>query len=596
MMTAATVAIAPFENLSGDPGQDYFARGFVEDVATELSRFGTLEVLHPRAVSALLLPRGAAPDRPIPAEHIVHGSVRHAGGTVRVNVQLVQVANGKQVWADRYEATASDLLAVQDAIAARIARTLAVRIDEARLGVIRRAPLATLEVYDCWLRGLELLRQGTVEADIDARRLFERALEIDPNYARAYAGFSLSHFNEWSCQAWEHWDEKERLAHDYACRAAALDDSDAMIQVVLGRILVYRRRYGEAAHHLARALTLNPNDTDVLVHAGLCQAYLGDPEAALAASTNAMRLNPACPPWYAAPAGLALFMLGRDRECLDMCAASPTRMFVDVAAFAAAAAALTGDATAARHHLQQFLEDFQERIGFGRAPEPGEPLRWLLHVNPFRRAEDGERLARGLALAGLDADPDEGRPEAIARPSTAPANRATFRRQGAQWTVAFSGLSVQLTHQKGFLDLAQLLSRPGTEMHCLELAERPADTGGDTPVLDERARRELKSRLRDLQAEIDAADAANDSGRAERAREELDQIVEHLSGALGLGGRARQLGSAAERARSAVTWRIRNAIRKIASAHPRLGRHLENSIHTGTFCRYEPETPTDWAL
>jgi TolB-like protein len=594
-MSATTVAIAPFENLSGDPAQDYFARGFVEDVATELSRFGTLEVLHPRAVGASLLARDDTNPR-LPAAHIVHGSVRHAGDAVRVTVQLVEAANGRQVWADRYDATARDLLAVQDAIAARIARTLAVQIDQARLGTVRRAPLASLEVYDCWLRGLECLRQGTVEADAEARRFFERALELDPTYARAHAGLSLSHFNEWSCQAWAQWDEKERLAYDYARRALSLDQTDAMVQVVLGRILVYRRRYDEAAHHLERALLLNPNDTDVLVHAGLCQAYLGHPDAALATAQKAMRLNPAYPPWYAAPAGLALFMLGRDRECLDMSASAPTRMFVDIAAFAAASCALTGDVTGARHHLRQFLDDFQERIGFGRAAEPGEPLRWLLHVNPFKRAEDGERLAHGLRLAGLDADPDEGRVEAVAHPLPSDLAPSTFHHKGALWTLAFGGLSVQLTHQKGFLDLVQLLARPGVEMHCLELADRPVDAGGDAPVLDERARRELKSRVRDLQQELDDAVAAHDEARVARAREELDQLVEHLTGALGIGGRARQLGNAAERARSAVTWRIRNAIKKIAFAHPRLGRHLENSVHTGTFCVYEPEQPTEWSL
>jgi hypothetical protein len=273
-----------------------------------------------------------------------------------------------------------------------------------------------------------------------------------------------------------------------------------------------------------------------------------------------------------------------------------TNAFVDVAAFGAAASALSGDLPRAKQYLGRFLEDFQERIGFGRAPEPGEPLRWLLHVNPFRRQEDGERLARGLALAGLEADPDEGRPEAVARPVAPEAAPAMFRRDGPLWAMAFGGLSVQLTHQKGFLDLAQLLARPGVELHCLELADRPAETGGDVPVLDERARRELKGRVRELQREIDEADAAHDAGSAERAREELDQIVEHLSGALGIGGRPRQLGSAGERARSAVTWRIRNSIRKIAAAHPRLGRHLENSVRTGTFCAYEPEAPVSWAL
>ncbi|AMY07806.1 invasion protein regulator [Luteitalea pratensis] len=589
---SATVAIAPFDNLSGDPAQDYFARGFVEDVATELSRFGTLEVLHPRAFGAAPLDADSA--RPVPAAHIVHGSVRRTGSSVRVNVQLVEAANGRQLWADRYDATAADLLAVQDAIAARIASTLAVRINEARLGIARRAPLSSLEAYDCWLRGLERLRTGSVEADAEARCFFERALQIDPGYARAYAGISLTHFNEWSCQAWVKWDEKERLAHEYARRALALDETDAVVQVVLGRILVYRRQYDEAAHHVERALLLNPNDTDVLVHAGLCQAYLGDLEAALETGTKAMRLNPAHPTWYAAPAGLALFLLGRDRECLEL--TPPTMMFVDVPAFLAASCAFTGDMESARRYLRRFLDDFQERIGFGRTAEPGEPLRWLLHVNPFRRPEDAERLARGLALAGLEADPDEGRPEAVARPLAPDASPATLRRDGPLWTMGFGGVSVRLTHQKGFLDLAQLLARPSIELHCLELADRPAEPAGDAPMLDDRARRELKARVCDLQREIDDADAACDLGRAEAAREELDRIVEHLSDAVGLGGRSRHLGSAAERARSAVTWRIRSAIRKVAAMHPRLGRHFENAVRTGTFCVYEPESPTAWTL
>ena len=105
-------------------------------------------------------------------------------------------------------------------------------------------------------------------------------------------------------------------------------------------------------------------------------------------------------------------------------------MFVDVPAFLAASCAFTGDMESARRYLRRFLDDFQERIGFGRAAEPGEPLRWLLHVNPFRRPEDAERLARGLALAGLEADPDEGRPEALARPLAPDASPATFRRDG----------------------------------------------------------------------------------------------------------------------------------------------------------------------
>jgi hypothetical protein len=176
------------------------------------------------------------------------------------------------------------------------------------------------------------------------------------------------------------------------------------------------------------------------------------------------------------------------------------------------------------------------------------------------------------------------------------AAQAVFRRDGELWTAAFEGQTVRLVEVKGFADLARLLAQPGVEVHCLELADRPVEASSGDVVLDERARREIRARAVDLQREIDDADAAHDLGRAERAREELDQLVDSLAGATGLRGRARGLGSPAERARSTVTWRIRSAIKKVAAAHPRLGRHLDNAVRTGHFCVYQPEAAIDWQL
>jgi hypothetical protein len=173
---------------------------------------------------------------------------------------------------------------------------------------------------------------------------------------------------------------------------------------------------------------------------------------------------------------------------------------------------------------------------------------------------------------------------------------AVFRREGELWTLVFDGHTARVTDVKGLPDIARLLARPGLDVHCLELADRPLAAAAPDAVLDERARREIQERARDLQREIEEADARHDTSRAERAREELDQIVEVLSGAFGLRGRPRGLGSDAERARSAITWRIRSAIKKIASVHPRLGRHLENAVRTGTFCAYVPEAPIHWVL
>ena len=145
-------------------------------------------------------------------------------------------------------------------------------------------------------------------------------------------------------------------------------------------------------------------------------------------------------------------------------------------------------------------------------------------------------------------------------------------------------------------DLARLLARPDEEIHCLELAGG-ADVGGDAgPALDDRARRDYQRRITELQEEIDEATAHNDIGRAERAEVELDTLVGQLTEAFGLGGRARPTGSATERARSAVTYRVRAAVKRIAEVHPELGRHLGNSIRTGTWCAYRPETDVVWEL
>ena len=586
-IAAASIAVLPFENPSGDPEQAYFARGFVEELITELSRFPTLEVIHSHTSFALT---GDGGSENLRVAWLLRGSVRRLGDTVRVGAQLIEAQGGKQVWAERFDAPADRLFAVEDEIVARVASALSIEIDTERLRGARRKPESSLDVYDCWLRGLELLHRGTVEDDERARGFFERALSVDPHSARAHAGLSLSHFNEWSCQAWELWDDKERLAFEHARRAADLDDKDALVQIVLGRVLLYRRRFDEAERHIGRALELNPSDADVLANAAYMGAYLGDAASAVGLADKAMRLNPRYPEWYVPCAALPLFFLGRYAEAAALLSTAP-RVMVDLPAHLAAAYALLGERERAASAMDMFLSDFVEKITFGRAPEPGEPLRWLLHVNPFRRAEDAAVLTRGLALAGLVADPDDRRPAVATAPS-----KASFRREGDRWILAFDGGVVELCDAKGFHDLSQLLSQPNTSIHCLELAGRSAEPTGDAPMLDERARRELAERVRDLETTIDEAAAHNDRGRADAARAELDQIVCVLSGALGLGGRSRRLGSAAERARSAVTWRIRNAIRKIGTAHPALGRHLDNAVHTGTQCVYEPEKTVDWVL
>lgn len=179
-----------------------------------------------------------------------------------------------------------------------------------------------------------------------------------------------------------------------------------------------------------------------------------------------------------------------------------------------------------------------------------------------------------------------------------PAPIGVLRPVGDHWEVGFGGDLATVRATKGMRDLARLVAAPGREVHCLELIGAGTDDrggGGDTgPVIDASARRAYEQRIRDLQAELDDADAAHDRGRSETVQAEMDALVDHLTAALGLGGRSRRAGGAAERARSTVTQRIRSTIRRIAAVHPRMGRHLQASIRTGTFCSYTPEQPLHW--
>ena len=169
-------------------------------------------------------------------------------------------------------------------------------------------------------------------------------------------------------------------------------------------------------------------------------------------------------------------------------------------------------------------------------------------------------------------------------------------RDGDGWRITFDGRSTRIRDMKGIADLATLVTRPGREVHALELMGGQ-DVGGTAgPALDERARRTYQDRIVELQREIDEARVDHDVRRAERAELELDALVEQLSEAFGLGGRGRSTGSSAERARTAVTYRIRAAIRRLSDLHPELGRHFANAVRTGTWCSYQPETEVHWTV
>jgi tetratricopeptide (TPR) repeat protein len=475
---------------------------------------------------------------------------------------------------------------------------LALRVDESRLRRTRSAPAASLGAYDLWLRGKEHLVRGTLEDDLAAREYFTKALEIDPHYPRAHAGLSLSYYNDWSCQNWHIWKESETEAFEAARRAVELEPRDPVVHVVLGRIHLYRREWEPARSHYDQALSLNPVDPEVISHIALGMGFLGECERAIQLADRAIALHPAHHPWYFGCKGLPLFTQG-DYQSAARLFRQGDHAFLDFPAFEAAAFAYLGEIDEAHRSRDAFLANYRTKIRFGGEFSTDEPLLWLAQVNPFREKSHAEHFLEGLHRAGLGELPPGHRPfkpDVEVRPAGLRADINKFVKEGDLWSVAFAGEGARLVGVKGFEDISRLLARPGQPLHSIELMGSTSSFSSADSTLDAEARESLEHRVRELQEDIAEGERANDPGRTERASRELSEIAAELSRSLGLGGRSRKLGDPAERARSAVTWRIRSAIKKLRAAHPGLGQHLAATMRTGTFCVYEPGERIEWKL
>lgn len=565
------------------------ARGFVQDLIVELARFPQIAVI---AADSLGEARNFAESRESGSESdlcLLCGSFRPWDGGMRINLRLEDAHDGHHLWAGRYDG--SQLLDRHDEIIVRIVNALTAGADRTLLDRARNRPPGTLEAYECWLRGMYCLQRGSARTDSEARDFFEQALSLDPEYAQAQVGISLSHFNEWSCQSWERWGEKEQASYDAALRAEEMDCDNPHVQIILSRVEQYRRQHDKAGPRLERAQALAPNDASVLLQIGAGHSLQGEAERGLALILRALELNPLGPPWWQAYAAVAQFVLGRFEECLDHGGKAPAKLIVDTPAYLAAAAAHLGREETAARHLAAFREDFADRIAPGRPCDDDELLRWLMHVNPFRDPDHTKLLADGVVRAGLNAS----RKRPVLKETVPWTIANTFRKEGAAWTLAYEHRTATLQDLRGLHDLATLLARPGEPVPSAELAGAKVQAAG-LESADPAALRAYRKRLRDLDTELSQAEDGGDPALLARLAAEKESLLGEISRVTGLGGRIRETGGAAERARGTVTWRIRHAIRKIKELHPALGLHLENAVRTGSSCSYHPEKEVRWQL
>ena len=243
-----SIAIFPFKNISPTKELDHFVDGFTDDLITDLSRYSSLRVISKHSTQHIEREDNRAEDL-IPvlkADYLVRGSFRQTGKNVRINAQLIQVAENTIIWSNRHDASIEDIFEILDDIIEELVSTLQRQVDIDLLAASKSNPRTSLAAYEYWLLGMQELKNGNLDADNRARELFQKALEIEPGYSRAYAGLSLSYFNEWSCQLWERWDYSQKGAFEYAKKAVELDEANYVSMTVLGRLLVYKGEWEQA--------------------------------------------------------------------------------------------------------------------------------------------------------------------------------------------------------------------------------------------------------------------------------------------------------------------------------------------------------------
>lgn len=314
-----SIAILPFTNLSGDKEQDYFSDGITEDIIIELSRFRSLFVIARNSSFAF---KGSAIDtrtvgRQLGVRYIVEGSVRRALNRVRVTAQLIDAETGNHLWAERYDRQLADIFDVQDEITRQIVINVAPRLQAAdHLSARRRAP-EDMRAYDHYLQAKMLIDAPRDVSDLRlGREHCERAIEIDPRYARAHAYNSFSYIVGMALMESSDITEWRARALASAEQAVELDSLDNVGHWVLGEAAFWACQPDRARQHIRKALALNPNDADVLAAAGYIEAGLGDPEAGLRNMELAMERNPTNPRWYHWVTGVTLAILGRYEDAL----------------------------------------------------------------------------------------------------------------------------------------------------------------------------------------------------------------------------------------------------------------------------------------
>jgi adenylate cyclase len=388
-----SIAVLPFVNMSEDPKQEYFSDGMTEDVITSLSKLSGLFVIARNSVftykGRVVKPEQVS--RELGVRYVLEGSVRKADKQVRITAQLIDASTGYHLWAEHYDGDLKDVFALQDGVTQKIVTALSPKLTAGEESARGRRETTNVEAYDLVLRGVSLLSQGRKASILMARQMFEQAIVLDPNYAKAYARLAWTYFLDWLNQ-WTPGRSSLNRALEAAKKAVAVDESSAEAHLTFGWNLLWTRQQDLGVAQLEKAVALDPNFSEAYAHLAEALNLVGRPDEAIGLAKKAMRLDPHYPPWVAFFLGNSYYELRRYDEA--------------IAAYQEALRRNPDFWGAHQYLAATYAEQGRQKEAHAEAAEvlriyPGFSVNWVRDNVPFKNQADLDRSVSGLRKAGL---------------------------------------------------------------------------------------------------------------------------------------------------------------------------------------------------
>jgi adenylate cyclase len=393
---ALSIAVLPFDNMSGIPEQDYIGEGIAENILTDLSRFRDLTVI---ARNSSFAYKGRATRiqdirRDLAVNYILEGSVQRAGDRIRVTAQLIEGSTGKHLWAERYDRRVDDLFAVMDEITELIVGTLGTtyggRLRKAATEKAAGAGPTSFRAFDHFVQGMQEINKCTKQSIASSIGHYQHAVAIEPRYAKAHAKMAWAHL----INVIFGWTDDEaatlRKAREAANAAVSADDAEAWAHWAVAGCAMLDRQHDRALVSMHRALELNPNDADVLTDMGLFCSWAGKAGEGLTYALKAIKINPHHPEYYADQLGEIYFDARQYENAIRTLEGHRTLCTPGTLIYLAASHAALGHIETARAFVAKLL-----------AMEPQSTVSYWANLTPYRDERDRDHVAVNLRLAGL---------------------------------------------------------------------------------------------------------------------------------------------------------------------------------------------------